>query len=355
MPRLVIYKDRVSDSATLLADAIPNTVRANAGGTYRPRPNDVIMNWGTTETPIWVNNLNGARVLNHWNNLRTSVNKLRSFEVLRPANVPVPDWTTDVNVARGYLQNSGVVIARTILNGSQGDGIIVCRTEAELNAAQGVRMYTRYFKGSREFRVFVVGGVVVDCIEKRKRNDFTGERNKYVRNLANGYVFCHENVFVTDAIREKCVLAARTLGLDIAAIDVKSSDTGSFIILEANSAPGLTDGGQTLAKMTTAITSLINNTPVAALPVTGPPPAPAPVNTPAPAPVNVAPVNTPAPARPAAIGQEEYNLDSFTDIKVVSTPTGTKIYGKIPGFAKRLLLLSQEGNNRRWIGDHIEE
>src|SRR5688572_10527982 len=128
MPRrLVIYKRQevVSESANLLANTFDNSLRVRRDGNYAPRANDLILCWGASETPNWSNKLNGARVLNHWDRLKTSTNKLKTFEVLRPAGIKVPDWTTDIAVARQWITEKNVVMARQILNGSQGEGIIV--------------------------------------------------------------------------------------------------------------------------------------------------------------------------------------------------------------------------------------
>lgn len=280
MPRrLVIYKrqDVISESANLLADSFENSLKVRRDGNYNPKVNDLILCWGCSEAPNWSNKLNGAKVINHWSKLAVSTNKLRTFEVWRPGGIKVPDWTTDIAVARTWIANKNVVMARQILNGSQGDGIIVCKTLEELNAAPNIKVFTKYFVGAREYRIFVLGGMVIDYIQKKRKAGYEGPRNQYIKNVANGYIYAHNDVYVPQNILEHCVKSAQVLGLEFAAIDVKWSNTGEFVILEANSSPGCTEGGQSTERIIAGLRQLLNNQPVTGLPIQNPP-----VNAPAP-------------------------------------------------------------------------
>lgn len=358
--RLVISKDRVSESANSLHETINGSIKVAPDGNYVPRATDVILNWGATEKPAWSNNLHGARVLNHWDKLQVSVNKLRAFEALRAGAVPIPDFSTNIADARNWIAAGNTVIARQILNGSGGEGIVVCKTVAEVNAATNVKLWTKYFKADKEVRVFIVRNTIIDFAQKKKKVDFTGH-NMIVRNLAGGWIYARENVILEENLRQACLKAVQVLGLDIGAVDARYNAQGQVCILEINSSPGLAESGTSLALLSGGISSFLSDNPIipAAALNNAPPIAPFPVTTP----VNTAPVPviqtppTPTIARntgiPAGIGKGKYDLGAFSEVEIETDGSTTKVYGKIPGFAKRLLLLERNASSVKWLGDHF--
>ena len=115
--------------------------------------------------------------------------KLSQYEYFKKEAIPALEYTTSHEQALQWLQESSTVVARTLLNSSEGKGIVVAETAIQLVQAP---VYTKYKKKKKEFRVHVYKETVVSVLEKRKKKGIEGDSK--IRNTANGYVFCHENV-----------------------------------------------------------------------------------------------------------------------------------------------------------------
>ena len=77
-------------------------------------------------------------------------------------------------------------------------------------------------------------------VQKKKRKDFEGEVNTKIRNYANGWVYCREDIIEPEDLRAQAVLAVHTLGLDFGAVDcIFNEKEQKTYILECNTAPGL--------------------------------------------------------------------------------------------------------------------
>jgi ribosomal protein S6--L-glutamate ligase len=92
-----------------------------------------------------------------------------------------------------------------------------------------VQEYIKEAKG-RDIRCFVVGDEVVAAIERRaKEGDFRS-------NLHRGGVASIANI--TTRERDIAIKAARTMGLDVAGVDILRADRGP-LVMEVNASPGL--------------------------------------------------------------------------------------------------------------------
>ena len=86
------------------------------------------------------------------------------------------------------------------------------------------------------------------------------EFDGYVRNLANGWVFCRDNVVEPDGLRDAAVSACAALGLDFGAVDIIWNEReNKCYVLEVNTAPGLQ--GTTLENYANAIAAWIKAQP----------------------------------------------------------------------------------------------
>jgi glutathione synthase/RimK-type ligase-like ATP-grasp enzyme len=181
--------------------------------------------------------------------LREGTDKLTQLNKFKENDVATLEFTTDRAVALGWLGDSAVV-CRTVLRGSEGNGIVVAETPEQLVPAP---LYTRYFKKKHEFRVHVFNGQVIDVQQKRKRNGVEDEgRNPRIRNLANGYVFCRDGIVEPDGLRDTAVRATAALGYTLGAVDVVYNEHHNRLaVLEVNSTPGLQ--GSTLESYANAI------------------------------------------------------------------------------------------------------
>jgi len=175
-------------------------------------------------------------------------NKLAQMERFQQNGVVTPDFTRDIDTARAWITDGSAVMCRTLLRGSEGRGIVTAENVDQLVPAP---LYTKYFKKKKEFRVHVFNGTIIDIQEKRKRAGVEIENHR-VRNLANGYVFCRDEVVEPDGLRELAIQATNALGYTIGAVDIAWNEHyDRLVVFEVNSNPGLQ--GTTLDNYSNAI------------------------------------------------------------------------------------------------------
>lgn len=234
--RPVIFPYGPSNGARTLATAL-NTRRVRRQGTYRPRRDDVVVNWGNGDLPPWA--LPGTRWLNQPHVATIAQNKLSTFQKFREHNVPHPQWTTSrAEAVAMFTHRDSKVVCRTLLRASEGRGIVVARSAEELVAAP---LYVKFWPKETEYRVHVFNGEVIDVAQKRLRNGARNQegRNPYIRNTANGWVYTHENVNISGRARELACDAVRSVGLTFGAVDLAVNQRGDICVFEINTAPGL--------------------------------------------------------------------------------------------------------------------
>jgi glutathione synthase/RimK-type ligase-like ATP-grasp enzyme len=235
----------ISQGAKDIAQAL-DTKRIIPGGSYRPSIKTIVLNWGNSNpmfsTQNWINKPEAVS---------NATNKLKAFKVFKPNNISIPEFTTDKVVAQAWLVSKNKVVARHKLCGTNGEGIEIVKPGESL---PNVQLYVKYQKKDKEFRVHVFNKKVIDITEKRRRSGFEGDRNAYVRNLANGWVFCRGDVNPIDEVKTEAIKAVSALGLDFGAVDVIQY-SGKAYILEVNTAPGLE--GMTLTRYVSAIKEFI--------------------------------------------------------------------------------------------------
>lgn len=237
---LILWPYKVASQSARALKALFNTKLLRTPSRYYPKRKDKIVNWGNSKQPNW--EFNPAVDLNKPEAVARAVNKLICFQTLQ-GHVPLPDWTSNKNEASHWFNDRGAtVVARTVLTGSEGRGIVLCNSMDTLVTAP---LYTKYKKKRYELRVHVVKGKVIDVSVKRKRRETNV--NTWIRNTAGGWVFCHENVPTIPNSHEIAIKAIETLGLDFGAVDlIYNERENQCYVLEVNTAPGIT--GTTLNK-----------------------------------------------------------------------------------------------------------
>jgi hypothetical protein len=144
-------------------------------------------------------------------------------------------WTTDHKAAKAWCQEGNVVVCRTLTKASEGKGIVVAETPEQVVMAP---VYTIYKKKKKEFRVHIFKDSVVHVLEKRKKQGVEGDSK--IRNTANGYVFCSENVVEPEGLRELALKASKVTQSDFKGVDVGYNELKKeLFIIEVNSAPGI--------------------------------------------------------------------------------------------------------------------
>jgi len=222
-----------SEAAKLLAQAMGIKRIKHQNSRYRPKPGHTVINWGSTQMPFYRDN-----IINKPSAVEGATNKRLAFDHLSFAGVSVPDWTTNLQVALDWLQECRLtVVARTILNGSEGRGIVVVKPGEALPPAP---LYVKYIPKKKEFRVHIVGGEVVDIQQKVHKRDDQGPVNFYIRNTANGFVFHRNNISCPGDLVPEAKKAVAALGLDFGAVDIVWNEKhNKCYVLEVNTAPGI--------------------------------------------------------------------------------------------------------------------
>lgn len=193
-----------------------------------------VINWGNTNWEVPV----AARVYNKPQNVAVAVNKLKSYEAFKEHDVLTPEFTTDIEVARKWAEKS-IIMCRTLLEATGGKGIVVAEKPVDIVPA---KVYTRYVRKKREYRVHVFQGRVIGYKRKIKHKDVAVD-NAYVRSHDNGYRYIVDPAHPpTDRTLEAAISAVRALGLDFGGVDIAWVEKGDKpYVLEVNTAPGLTD------------------------------------------------------------------------------------------------------------------
>jgi ribosomal protein S6--L-glutamate ligase len=184
----------------------------------------------------------GVFVANESQAISRSRDKLRSLQLLARDGVGLPvtgcaHSTKDIDGLIGLAGGAPVVVK--LIEGTQGVGVILAETkkaaQAVIEAFRGLDaniLVQEYIKeaGGSDVRCFVVGGRIVATM---KRQASAGE---FRSNLHRGGTA--EKIKITPEERTTAVRAARTMGLNIAGVDVLRSNHRP-VVMEVNSSPGL--------------------------------------------------------------------------------------------------------------------
>lgn len=171
-----------------------------------------------------------------------SRDKLHAQQLLARAHVGLPvtgyaHATMDIEGLLDVVGGTPVVVK--LLEGTQGLGVVLAETRKAAESVIGafrqldanilVQEYIKESKGA-DVRAFVIAGKVVAAMRR------TGAPGDFRSNLHRGG--SAESIRLTPAERAAAVKAARTVGLNLAGVDLLQSDRGP-LVLEVNSSPGL--------------------------------------------------------------------------------------------------------------------
>jgi ribosomal protein S6--L-glutamate ligase len=184
----------------------------------------------------------GVYSINSSSGITKSRDKLHAMQLLARARVGLPvtgfaHATQDVPGLLDVVGGTPVVIK--LLEGTQGLGVVLAETKKAAESVIGAFrqldanfLVQEYIKESRgvDVRAFVVGGKVVAAMKR------TGAPGEFRSNLHRGGTA--EPITLTPAERATAVKAAKTMGLNVAGVDLLQSSRGP-VVLEVNSSPGL--------------------------------------------------------------------------------------------------------------------
>ncbi|QHL87549.1 30S ribosomal protein S6--L-glutamate ligase [Nibribacter ruber] len=171
-----------------------------------------------------------------------SRDKLRSLQIMARAGLGMPKtaFTNYSKEVKQLIQEvGGAPLVIKLLEGTQGLGVVLAETgkaaesviEAfhNLKARIIVQEFIAESKGA-DIRVFVVNGEVVGAMKRQ------GKEGEFRSNLHRGGTATL--IKLSRAEKAAALMAAKSLGLDVAGVDMLQSKRGP-LILEVNSSPGL--------------------------------------------------------------------------------------------------------------------
>lgn len=215
----VIHPKACTESARELAEALTtaghNAVAINPRKQrYHSRNYDFVFNYGLTEH-------NGN--VNEGTSVHNCVNKLTTFRMLQQyPKIPIPKFTEHANVAALW----DVVVCRDAVDGRANEGMSYWYPREE-GLPKGA-LFTEYFSHHYEYRIVVFKGKVVG--RYRKDMDAQGDWN-FTLMTKKGF----------KDMDRACIRAAEALQIDYVGMDVLENARGSYVVLEANSGPVLTE------------------------------------------------------------------------------------------------------------------
>lgn len=220
----------------------------------RANRNKVVINWGCSYIPAFPFRSPRTIIVNSPGTVKIAADKARTLYHIknlvrlpaRPLTVPwVTSWD---NIPTDWSK----VVARTVLTGHSGEGVVI-GTKDEV--PKDCQLYTKYLGRRQEWRVHVVERQVIDVQRKARRRGV--ETNWQVRSHDNGWVYCRQGIEgVHPDLGVEAIRAVHGLGLTFGAVDlvVPEEDPRPYV-LEINTAPGLE--GQTIEKYRAALETII--------------------------------------------------------------------------------------------------
>ncbi len=184
----------------------------------------------------------GVYTVNSSDAIGRSRDKLSAMQHLTRAGVGLPTTsfahsTQDIDGILEVVGGTPVVVK--LLEGTQGVGVVLAETRKAAESVIGafrqmdanfiVQDYIKEAAGS-DIRAFVVGGKVVASMRR------TGAPGDFRSNLHRGGSAV--SVKLTPKERSTAIRAAKTMGLNVAGVDMLQSSEGP-LVLEVNSSPGL--------------------------------------------------------------------------------------------------------------------
>ena len=168
--------------------------------------------------------------------------KLRCLQLLAREGIglPVTGFARSTRDTEGLINLvGGAPLVIKLLEGTQGIGVVLAETkkaaQSVIEAFRGLNaniLVQEFIKeaGGADIRCFVVGRRVIASMMRR------GAPGEFRSNLHRGG--SAEKARITPEERSTAVRAARTMGLNVAGVDLLRSNHGP-VVMEVNSSPGL--------------------------------------------------------------------------------------------------------------------
>lgn len=234
-----------SEAASLLADAL-DVYKVYPDRKYKPEENHVVVNWGNGNRPNWYPSKVPFVFLNPPEKVMNAINKVVSFRKFLKSKVRAPMFTADGDTALQWVRNGTWVVCRRELEGKDGAGLVLAKTEEQLRES---KLYTQYVPIQSEYRAYIFKGKMIDILDKRRSS--IAKADPDIRTESNGWVFCKNPSFIPKDIEAQAAMAVAALDLDFGGVDVIFGKDDKSYVLEVNTAPGI--GGDSVIKFRDAI------------------------------------------------------------------------------------------------------
>lgn len=184
----------------------------------------------------------GVFPVNESQGISRSRDKLRSLQLLAREGIglPVTGFARSTKDTEGLINLvGGAPLVIKLLEGTQGIGVVLAETqkaaESVIEAFRGLKaniLVQEYIKeaGGTDIRCFVVGGKVAAAMLR------TGAPGEFRSNIHRGGNA--KPIKITAEERSTALRAAKTMGLNVAGVDLLRSNHGP-VVMEVNSSPGL--------------------------------------------------------------------------------------------------------------------
>jgi len=182
------------------------------------------------------------RCLNGSDAITKSRDKLHTLQILaqHKLGIPVTSFANSSYETKDLIKlvGSSPLVVK-LLEGTKGVGVVLAETnkaaESVINAFRSLKadiLVQHYIKESKgyDIRCFVIGNQVVASMER------IAQEGEFRANIHLGAVA--RVVEISAEERELAIKATKTIGLEVAGVDMVRSNSGSKI-LEINSSPGL--------------------------------------------------------------------------------------------------------------------
>lgn len=178
---------------------------------------DLVINYGCNRKLTTNAKINSATAV------ARCIDKFSTFSLLSKYNIPVPQYTLDKNVAALWP----CVVVRAEKDGAMNAGMEYCYPKGKAARIPDAELYTEYYDHKKEFRVVVLKNAIIACYEKVRE----GEE----------WMFYERSYQYLQPVQQACLDAAAVLKIDYVGFDVLVNKENEFVILEANSAPIITE------------------------------------------------------------------------------------------------------------------
>jgi ribosomal protein S6--L-glutamate ligase len=184
----------------------------------------------------------GTFPLNESVAITRSRDKLRSLQLLsrKGIGLPITGFAHKPDDVEDLIKMvGGAPLVIKLLEGTQGIGVVLAEThkaaESVIEAFMGLKtniLVQEFIKeaGGSDIRCFVIGDKVVAAMKRQ------GKEGEFRSNLHRGG--SASLIRITPEERSTAVRAAKTMGLNVAGVDLLRSNHGP-VVMEVNSSPGL--------------------------------------------------------------------------------------------------------------------